>query len=144
MRFEKQRDDDDELTPAERELEAALKSLSPKQTQGVDPIAAAFAAGARSARSQVRLWQSAAAAVLLVAIGSWLIPAGGNDRSRTVVVAPPPPETVAVATSAPVALPPPSSHSVLMLQQTVRDRGVDGLPETELPTIRNLRVADFF
>ena len=143
MRFEKQRDDDDELTPAERELEAALKSLSPKQTPGVDPIAAAFAAGARSARTQVRLWQSAAAAVLLVAIGSWLIPAGGNDRSRTVVVTPPP-ETVAVVTSAPVALPPPSSHSVLMLQQTVRDRGVDGLPETELPTIRNLRVADFF
>jgi len=142
MQFE-ERHDDDEMNAADRELEAALKSLSPKRTTEVDPIAAAFAAGRRSARTQIRLWQSAAAAVLLVAIGSWLMPTGGGDRSRGVVISTAPPETLAVVTSAPV-MPPRSGQSMLMLQQTVRDRGVDGLPETELPTIRNLRVADFF
>ena len=141
MPFE-ERHDDIEMNPADRELEAALRSLSPTRTTEVDPIAAAYAAGRRAARTQVRLWQSAAAAVLMIAVGSWLVPTGGGgDRSRVAVTTPP--ETVAVVTSAPVAAPP-SRHSVLMLQQTVRERGVDGLPETELPTIRNLRVADFF
>ena len=139
MQSEEQHDDDD-LTPAERELEGALKSLSPKRPAGIDPIAAAFAAGRRSARTQVRLWQSAAAAVLMIAVGSWLIPPG---QPRTVMVSTARPETVAVVTSAPMSLPP-SGQSMLMLQQAVRERGVEGLPETELPTIRHLRVADFF
>ena len=128
-----------DLNPADRELEAALKSLSPARTAQIDPLAAAFAAGARSTRTQVRLWQSAAAAVLLVALGSWFMPSG--ERANTVVTMPP--EMIAVATSAPVTSPP-SGHTMLMLQHTVRERGVDGLPETDLPTIRNLRAADFF
>jgi hypothetical protein len=137
-----ERHDDVEMNPADRELEAALRSLSPTRTTAIDPIAAAFAAGRQSAQTQVRLWQVAAAAVLMIAVGSWLIPAGDDGGSGVVVVTAPP-ETVAVVTSAPVASPP-SGHSMLSLQQTVRERGVDGLPETELPTIRNLRVADFF
>ena len=140
MQFE-ERHDDVEMSAADRELEAALRSLSPKRTTDVDPIAAAFAAGRQSARTQVRLWQFAAAAVLMIAIGSWLIPPGADRGSRVVVATAP--ETIATATSAPVVSPP-SGHSMLMLQQAVRERGVDGLPETELPTIRNLRVADFF
>ena len=62
------------LDPPERELELALRSLAPAVAR-IDPVSAAFEAGRRSSRRQVRLWQSAVAALLLVSAGSWLIPA---------------------------------------------------------------------
>ena len=61
------------LTPAQQELEGALKSLIPASGQ-IDPIAAAFGAGRAAARRQIRAWQSVTGLLLLVAAGSWLLP----------------------------------------------------------------------
>ena len=133
---------DNDLNAADRELEAALRSLAPSRASGINAIDAAYAAGNRAARRHIRLWQSAAAAMLLVAVGSW-IPLTVSRTAPSSVIATAPNPVVTVASTAPVVSPPPQ-HSLLMLQEAVRERGVDGLPATELPTIRNLRVADFF
>jgi hypothetical protein len=64
---------EDRLTPAERELEAALRSLRPAPAR-INPVAAALAAGRRTAPRRVHYWQvAAAAAVVIVAVGgAWL------------------------------------------------------------------------
>ena len=136
-------EENDDLTPADRELEAALKSLAPSRTTGIDPVAAAFAAGSRATRRQLHFWQATAAAVLLIAIGSWVIPLGRDGHRPSSVIATAPlsmPPDIAVAT----AQSPPPSHSLIMLEEAVRANGVDGLPATELPTVQNLRVSDLF
>src|SRR5688572_26113893 len=69
----------DGLNPADRELEMALKSLTPAPT-GIDAIAAAYSAGRRAAQHQLNLWRSAAAAMLLIGAGIWIIP---NGRDAT-------------------------------------------------------------
>jgi len=142
-----QRDkDDDDLTAADRELESALKSLAPTRASNVSPIDAAYAAGSRAGRGRFRLWQSAAAAMLLVAIGGW-VPLFSNRASTpsptVIATTPPPPPPIIIASTSPAAVPP-VGHNLLTIQDAVRERGADGLPTTELPTIRNLRVADFF
>jgi len=141
-------DEETNLTPADRELEAALKSLAPSRSTRVNPVDAAFTAGGRSARRQLRVWQSATAALMLVAIGSWLPTRGGRAAAPPTVIATVPDPMIVVASTSPALPPPPplpaSTHSLLMLQEAVRERGTDGLPTTELPTVRNLRVADFF
>src|SRR5688572_10223984 len=84
------------LTPAERELEAALTSLTPAAAQ-IDPVAAAFDAGGRAARRQVRVWRSATAAMLLIAVGGWLMPLGRapHHPGETIVATSPAPVVVA-------------------------------------------------
>ena len=150
----------DDLTPADRELEAALKSLSPSRATRIDPVAAAFAAGARSARRQLRFWQSAAAAVFLLAAGTWLVPfhRAADARGPTVATTPPmlttPPRPVdsipaTIATAPPTAVPvaspaETSGHSLFVLERAVRENGLAGLPPTDLPSIQNLRPADLF
>lgn len=62
---------EDELTPELRELERALKTLRPTAAR-IDPVAAAHAAGRRSARGRLRAWQAAAAVAALAAGGAWL------------------------------------------------------------------------
>ena len=69
----------DELSSAERELEAALHSLAPASAD-VDLVPAAFEAGRRSARRQLRWWQSAAIALLVVSTAAWLLPRGPDVR----------------------------------------------------------------
>jgi hypothetical protein len=133
-------DEQDNLSPADRELEAALKSLAPSHASRIDPVAAAFTAGSRAAQRQIRMWQSAVAAVLIVSIGSWLFPL---DRDRTAPATAP--ERVVMSSSTPA--PPPNAlarQSVVMLQHAMREKGVDGLPATELPTVRNLRISELF
>jgi hypothetical protein len=77
--------DEGQLNPAERELEMALRSLRPAPAQ-IDPVAAAFAAGCRVARTRLRLWQTAAAAAMIAAAGgAWLMLAPlkqGPDGAR--------------------------------------------------------------
>jgi hypothetical protein len=141
-----QSEEHDDLTPADRELEAALKSLSPARAAGIDPIEAAFVAGGRAARRQMRVWQSAAAAALVIAIGSWMIPLGREAEvpPPPTIASVPPSSVVVVVATAPSAWPSPSSHSLVTLQQVVHEKGVDGLPATELPTVGNLRISDLF
>jgi hypothetical protein len=80
-----------ELTPAERELEVVLKSLRPVESR-IDPVAAALAAKRRASRRRVRLWQAAAAiggfAVWMAA--GWQAPGpinGGTGSETTVEMA---------------------------------------------------------
>jgi hypothetical protein len=128
---------EDNLNPADREFEDALRSLSPK-TARVDPIAAAFRAGERSARRTTRVWQSLAAIVVLALVGSWLIPS--FDRPRTAphfLVQLQSPDSAAV-------VPAVDAHSVLAMQEAIRDRGLSGLPRAEIPTVRAFDAEDMF
>jgi hypothetical protein len=70
--MQREHDEDDGLSPAQRELESALRSLSPAP-RDVDPIAAAYEAGRRSLRWHVHAWQSAAALVLIALGATWLM-----------------------------------------------------------------------
>jgi hypothetical protein len=125
--------DQNGLTPGERELESAMKSLSPAAAR-IDPIAAAFAAGQRSGRRPVRLWRAAAVLMLLIGAGSWLAPI-----RHSVVVEP-------HEFSEPVVVlrPPPAAESLQVLQQTVFEKGLDALPTENIPAIRVLHPEDIF
>jgi hypothetical protein len=68
----------DPLTPVERELETALRSLRPTPAR-IDPMAAALAADRHTGSRQTgpkrrRVWQvtAAAAAVIIIVAGAWL------------------------------------------------------------------------
>jgi hypothetical protein len=128
------RDENDELTPAERELEAALSSLKPTGAQ-VDPVAAAFEAGGRAARRRVHVWQSATAAPLLLAIGGWLMPLSQPVHRS---VAP------ALVTTTPQSVAPPSPINLVALERAIRDQGVDALPRTPFPASHALHSSDLF
>jgi hypothetical protein len=114
----------DGLDGADREFEAALRSLSPTASH-IDPIAAAFSAGWQSARRQVRIWQYAAVALLMLSTGLYLIPRSAVEDARATRV------TSISLTSEPAPVRP-SQQSLLMLQAVVRDRGVDAMPPTPL------------
>jgi hypothetical protein len=123
----------DGLNPAERELEAALKSLAPAATH-IDPIAAAFEAGQRSCRRQMRVWQAAAAALLLAGTGLWFVPAGQQTGA-----APSGASASSIAERVELIHPdsapakPLGDQSLMMLQAAVAARGLDALPEVQLP-----------
>ena len=68
-----------ELSPAEREVEEALRSLAPVAMR-VDAVGAALEAGRRSARRQLRLWRAMAAAAILIGVSGWLILSGALVR----------------------------------------------------------------
>lgn len=129
------------LSPAQRELEAALQSLSPAASD-VDAIAAAYEAGRRSMRWRLHAWQSAAALVLIAAGATWLTSSlPPIDRATPAPIASGP-RLLVVQTTAPVASP--SQASLLTLQQAVSERGLDGLPALPLPTVPALRSAEMF
>jgi hypothetical protein len=60
--------DKEQLSPAERELETALRSLRPTPGR-IDPAAAAHEARRRTARMRHHAWRVAAAAALIAVIG---------------------------------------------------------------------------
>jgi hypothetical protein len=122
----------DGLSPAERELETALRSLAPAAVR-LEAVAAAFEAGRRSVRRQVRLWQSAAAAMLLVVASVWLSQAGHVRVALTERE----PSTL-LADSA-RATQPRAEQSLFMLRQAVWEKGVDGLPAVQLPPSSSTR-----
>jgi hypothetical protein len=126
--------DQDELNPAERELEASLKSLTPRATR-LDPVAAAYSAGQRSARREVRHWRVATAAMALIGAGSWLMPAGLSLLAeRRMRVA----ETVATAPE----LRPVPEQSMAMLRKTVWEKGVDGLSPVQLAPVKVIHIEE--
>src|SRR4051794_8269706 len=108
--------------PDQVAFEQSLRGMSPAAVR-LDPIAAAFAAGQGSMRRRLRLWQStaAAAAILLLGAGSWSI-----HVQRNVPIAPSTVLAVAPLTSPPSATL--SEQSLIMLQQSVREKGIEGLP----------------
>src|SRR3954453_19265883 len=72
--------DEDELNAAERELEAALKSLRPAPAQIV--LARTGIRSARSTVGQLRVWaMTAAAAAVLIGGGAWLVLRPSGEKS---------------------------------------------------------------
>lgn len=127
------------LTPAQRELESALKSVSPAAGR-VDPLAAAFSAGRHSARRQARFWQSAALLLLAAGAGSWLAPAwhGGVQRGQDL------PGMALVVRHESPRVPPVSDQSLLVLQAAISRKGADALPVTHLPSIHDVQSIETF
>jgi hypothetical protein len=111
------------------ELEQALKSLHPAPAN-VDPIAAAFTAGRRSTRRTLHAWQSATAAVLLLAAFPFLLPA-----HPPAPIVPPIPHSPQIL----VSNPNPSPQSLFRLQQVVEQHGIDALPPTTSAPITAIR-----
>ena len=125
--------EDQSLTPAQRELESALRSIAPTAAR-LDPVAAAFAAGRRSAQFQVHVWRSAAAIVLLIGLAAVLMP---PMRPPTM------PAPLAMQTQAPSAAPL-SAHSMLVLQQSMHENGLQGLPPAQVPPLTNFSARDLY
>lgn len=121
----------EDLTPAERELETAFKSLAPAAAR-VDTVGAAFEAGRQSVRTQLLAWRFAAAAAMFIGVGSWLVPTAAEFGTQI---------PIAATSTAPVAQPL-SVQSLLMLQTAYRDKGLAGLPATDLPPVEAVRSAD--
>ncbi len=127
---------EDNLNPADRELEDALRSLTPTNAR-VDPIAAAFEAGAKSAQHKTRVWQSLAAVVTVALIGSWMIPPAHRSMPGN--------QFVQMPLSNPArVVPAMDAHSVMAMQEALRDRGIGALPKAEVPAIRPFDAKDMF
>jgi hypothetical protein len=103
----------------------------------VDPVTAAFEAGGRAARRQVQTWRIASAAMLLIAIGGWLMPFA-QTPSR---IASP---TIATVTPTRAISPSPSPVNLVALERSVREKGIDALPRIEFPAAASLRTSDLF
>ena len=127
-----------DLTPGQRQLESALKSVAPTSVR-VDRVAAAYAAGRRSARRQARFWQLAAALLLLATSVSWLAPARHAVDLATNHSASSP-----VEARQPSPVRPFSNQSLFVLQAAVRSKGIDALPPTDVPAVQFVQpVANF-
>lgn len=144
----------DGLTPADRELEATLAGLRPAAAAVHTPEAvfeAGRRAGERAARQavgrQLFAWRAAAAAVLVVAGGAFVLRAEPQvvERVRVVEVRVPAvggtPAVVTPSVQTPVSAPPDSGlppdpppaaplgpRSLLALSRTVLNGGVDAMP----------------
>lgn len=110
--------DDTPLTPAERELEAAMSRLRPAGST-LDPLQVAFDAGKASAARSLRTWRIASVALLFGVIGALVFPA--QD-----------PRDVELVRSAPAQMQ--GAHdmqlaSYLSLRNDVLERGVSVLPD---------------
>jgi hypothetical protein len=112
------------MTPADRELERAMRSVPPMVAL-LNPAAAAFAAGRASASRRLRLWQATTALALIAGIVPRIIPAAAPRPSHDS-----PHVTFAIDDSRPLA-----DQSVPVLNRAVLDRGLDGLPAQRLPSI---------
>jgi hypothetical protein len=127
-----------DLSPADREIEDLLRNLAAREVR-LDPVSAAFAAGRRSSRRQVRLWRAAAVGLLLLGIGISQLANGNLADSGTVerpsLAASP------VRTANPAML---GAHSWAMLHRAMGQHGVDGLPTTQIPEVRSIRSHDLF
>jgi hypothetical protein len=79
----------EELTPGERELEAALRGVA-ASASGIDPPALAYRLGQASERARVRRWQRATGGVALAALvlglsGQWERPGALPRESGEIV-----------------------------------------------------------
>lgn len=128
--------DENEMTPANLEMEAALGTLVPsgRAASRVDPIAAAFEAGKRSQRGRVHRWQTFAGLILLIGIAPWLIPNSNRHEPSAGRMEIGPIALNAPATSLPKHEPL-SDQSLLALETVIREKGVAGLPPARLPRV---------
>jgi hypothetical protein len=116
----------------EMKLVHALRDVAPRQAR-IDAVAAAFAAGSGSARRRLVFWRSSTLAMLLLGSAGWLIQM--TDRAAPSVA----PPALAVASAPPAYR---SSQSLIMLQRSVREGGIDALPDSYLPAAATIRTSD--
>src|SRR5271154_6069830 len=107
----------------EDEFSRDLKSLIP-QAARIDPVAAAYTAGRRSARRQMRVWQLGCLIAVLGVGATWAGRSGQIQSSPTIM---------SVATSE--SRPPLSDASAIMMQQAALANGADALPEWHSMTL---------
>lgn len=120
--------EDNGLNSDQRDLENALRSLSPAHSQ-LNAIAAAFEAGRMVRRGQVRILSAVSAMSILLAIGSllWTQRPGFS-----------PPSTIAVLSKSESRsrfVSSPSGPTLITLEQTLQSHGVDALPPTAVPKV---------
>ena len=103
--FDEPIDDDAGLTPAQRELENALRDLRPARPN-IDRDRMMFKAGAASARRSLNVWRAAAAVLVLgnAAAVTFALRSAQPDRANQVVDAQPPPLVTEQPASQPVVV----------------------------------------
>jgi hypothetical protein len=118
------------------ELEAALRSLRPAEAR-LDAAEAAFTAGTRIGRRQLRLWRGVSGVLLLAGVSAWVLPFGHTSQAHlpAIVQVPTMPYHPPQTSSEPL-----SQVSVLRLQQAIDKQGLAGLPETNIPPLRPMRM----
>jgi hypothetical protein len=121
-------ENEDDLTPAERELEAALRLLRPAPA-ALDPLVIAYRAGARTRTTSLWAWR-AVAAVLAVGLGAAVLNDSGRDvggtSSGTVMVERPAPRSRAASPTF-ITMQPQNAPSQWRLRERVLDQGLDAL-----------------
>lgn len=115
--------ENDDLTPADRELEDALRGLRPGAA-GIDPLAIAFAAGAASTRRSLFMWRSAAA-VLVMALGASLVVRTAQPTVRDTILVQHQPRTTSPFTY--LTMETRNVPSPWRLRDRVLDQGLDAL-----------------
>jgi hypothetical protein len=124
----------DELNPADEEVAEALRSLVPAAVR-IDPVAAAFAAGRRSANGQLVRWRALAATLLVAGTAAWLWPAGeyraGAHRRQPTIAA----QFSGSWSNA-------HSQSLAALQHSLVRNGIQSMPTTNIPAAGSIRVGD--
>ena len=124
------------------DLERVFRSVAPASAK-IDPIAAAWDAGRRVARREVRIWKAAAAFTLLAGMGTgWIShvnypPDAVPKLSGTWVELPAQPPRRSDASISPV-----SNQSLLMLQRVIQEKGVEGLPQPAMSPARSIKGDD--
>lgn len=126
-------DNQPNLTPAQLEIERALRSLPASRT-AIDPVAAAFAAGRRSLRTTLRLFQTVCAFLLVASIAPHFL--ASPSRSPAPLQGGRGYATMAQHVSSPEVFP----QSLLLLDQTVLAGGLDALPRSTPPAAPPTRV----
>lgn len=112
------------------DFESALRTLRPV-AGGANPVSAAFTAGQRTRQRSVRRWQGAAVIALMLGLAGHLPRPERAGRPEL-------PQPLA-RSSEPIA-PARSEQSLQFLQQTTYERGIDALPQVQLPPLGALRV----
>lgn len=119
---------DDGMTPLERELEAALGTLTPARTN-VSRDQVMFSAGRASIRRRNRLWQglsSTLAILLLVSVVSRSKPASQEPRPSTIAHNTPSPSSRPAATVDENRAE--AFRQYVRTRRAVLDRGVEAIP----------------
>jgi hypothetical protein len=138
---------DPNLPPADRELEHALRSLTPAAAS-LSLEAIAFQAGRRSLRTHVATWRGASGVLAVALVASQVLPAAPNRNALSRA-----PIAIATPPASPTPLPPaaedfggskPVNNPYLLARADVLRHGLDGLgdsastavPRPEVPAAR--------
>jgi hypothetical protein len=119
------------------DFEARLKLLSPAAGR-VDAVTAAYIAGKRNSQRAINRWRGVAGLITVAAIAPWMVP-----KSRPVVVAP---AEIAIFQTAPTPeqVEPIPPGNIWQLRAAVLEKGLDGLPKTELPPAEPTHAFDIY